>query len=227
MKSLSLAFTITGLAILIFSFTNCGSGFDAANSSSSAALAANNLTSPGPQSGALKTYVSNSMNGPWVENGIACRGQISYFKTTGVDLSKRPKGCASPAASTGCLDLNAHRVFLSSEVIASDIVTSISAAESNSWPIGAYSFYISTNDPMDPNTIVLKKIGSAQIQNCGGVTPAVCQWTQTPGQFVVGGGSVTMPTGTCNQQNQGAPGVGTYNMGSGNVIAQSYQCLCK
>ena len=131
MKSLSLAFTITGLAILIFSFTNCGSGFDAANSSSSAALAANNLTSPGPQSGALKTYVSNSMNGPWVENGIACRGQISYFKTTGVDLSKRPKGCASPAASTGCLDLNAHRVFLSSEVIASDIVTSISAAESN------------------------------------------------------------------------------------------------
>ncbi len=227
MKILSIAFTISSLAILIFSFTNCASGLEPVKSSSSSVLAANDIAKSGVLGGSIKTFVSNSMNGPWVENGTACKGQISYFKTTGVDFSKRPKGCASQASSTGCLDLNGHRMFLGSEIIGSNIVTSISVAESNSFPLGAYSFYISTSDPMDPNTTVLKKSGSAQLQNCGGVSPVVCQWTQINPQVVIGGGNVIMPPGACNQQNQGASGIGFYDMGSGNISSQNYQCMCK
>lgn len=133
--------------------TQSGSSSPASSSSSAAVSAAS-----------IKVHTSNSLAGPWVENGKICRNQVTYVRTSGVNLALKTKGCASPSNSNGCMDLNSHREFTSAEVSSGSIITSVSVAESNSWPLGSYAFFISQKT--DNNTVVLKTVGSASLENC-------------------------------------------------------------
>lgn len=168
------------------------------SSSSSASIAAS----------AIKIHTASSLSGPWVENGKICRNQVTYVRTSGVNLNLKTKGCASPSNLTGCMDLNSHREFTAAEVASGNIITSVSVAESNSWPLGSYAFFISQKT--DNNTVVLKTVGSASLENCapsssggssggssGSTAPAVepgvnpgnapgCRWSN----LSFGGGSV-------------------------------------
>ena len=180
----------------------------------------------------FKVYVAKSLNGPWVENGSACKGEVSYFKTTGVKASAAVKGCTNPSPGTGCLDLTKHRVFTAAETASGNIITTLSAAESSAYPLGEYSFFLSI---LGDKRILLEKVGVAKIINCVSTAPSAppptpapvtCRWDIINPQPVVGGGNNVYPALTCSTATIGATGSGYYDMGSGNHLAQNYRCVC-
>ncbi|MEQ1722979.1 MAG: hypothetical protein ABL930_07360 [Pseudobdellovibrio sp.] len=175
----------------------------------------------------IKLFVAPSLNGPWVENGSVCRGQAAYFKTTGIKQGSAVKGCASTAADKGCFDLNKHRDFLASEMVGGNIVTSLSAAQTGSYPVTDYSFYVSL---IGEKTIILQKSGSSKIVQCGDTqapAQAACSWKLQNPTAVVGGGRNVYPSYACINERSGQVASGYYDMGSGNTLAQSYKCTCE
>ena len=181
----------------------------------------------------LKVWVAPSMSGPWVENGTACRGRASYFKLSGLQAGQAVRGCASPSSSKQCLNLENHRDYLASERVGADIITAITAADSSSWPVGSYDFYISL---IGAKNINLVKVGSAKLADCAGtpapapapapVNPPFCYWEMTPSVPVIGGGR-TVVNANCSTSNVGATSPGYYDMGSGNTMPGTYTCRCK
>ena len=190
-----------------------------------------------PMNGSSKriiVYVSNSLNGPWVENGRACAGQMTYYKVVGADVTKPLKGCMDLSNNKGCLDLTKHRSYLSSEIINGEIITSLSASDTAAFPKAEYSFFLS--DSPDSNTIVLRKIGHSALENCGGsTTPApsptgpACNWTILNPKFVIGGGPVAFPPSlTCSSSIAGREESGYYSSnGSQTPSEYRYRCDCK
>lgn len=170
---------------------------------------------------AVRVHVAKSLNGPWVENGKICRNQVSYVRTSGVNLSVKTKGCASKANDSSCLNANNHRDFIASEVSSGNIITVVSVADSNSWPLGDYAFYLSQNG-------LVKAVGSTRLENCSsgstspvsgaGVNPgngASCAWSN----LSVGGGSVRKdPATACTAAMH------YKNAVDGNGIQQT--CIC-
>lgn len=240
-KSVYSAMAIPAFVSLL-AYTNCseftpvgaqsstlnGSATGASSSSTSIPTGSNNSGESSTASSAqLKVYVASSLSGPWVENGVACRGQDSYFKVTGVNLSNPVKGCASLFSDDGCLNLKNHRSYLPSELSTGDIITSITAADSYSFPIAKYAFYL-TFFP-DQDTHLLKKVGSAEMKECGSpsVPPPSCAWREPIPTAVIGGGSMVYPSTPCTQDTQGQSGSGYYDMGSGNSSPKVFQCYCQ
>ena len=212
-------------ATLLVAFNNCSNSFQSeqlsSGSSSSSTLSSLNASElsleqgnlaqePGqpnarsvlfPSSAAgsaVRVHVAKSLNGPWVENGKICRNQVSYVRTSGVNLSVKTKGCASKANDSACLNASNHRDFTTSEVSSGNIITVVSVNDSNSWPLGDYAFYLSQHG-------LVKAVGSTRLENCSsgstsptggaGVNPgngASCAWTN----LSVGGGSVRKDPGT-------------------------------
>ncbi len=236
---------ITTFALLLFgivtlTFNNCAkqaaSEDLAVNSiqassltSSSVSVLSSTLSCVDNSPSEFKLYVAKSLNGPWVENGSFCRGQVSYFKLTGVKAGMAVKGCTNPSPGTGCLDLTKHRVFTAAETSSGNIITTITASESMSYPLTQYSFFLSV---LGDKKILLEKVGVAAMTTCAGSAPPPttamsCLWQIINPQPVVGGGVNVYPALTCNLANQGAKGSGYYDMGSGNHLAQNYECKCQ
>ena len=184
----------------------------------------------GTSSNKIAVYISNSLNGPWVENGRTCAGQLTYYKVSGADVTKPLKGCMDLSTNKGCHDLTKHRSYLSSEIINGDIITSLSASDTNAFPKAEYSFFISESP--DNNTIVLRKIGVSALQNCGTSSPAPsgpsCNWTILNPKFVIGGGPVAFPPSlTCNTSIVGREESGYYSSnGSQTTSEYRYRCNC-
>lgn len=186
------------------------------------------------QFAAMKLYTSNSANGPFVENGAICKGQIAYFKTAGVNPNLAIKGCASPTAATGCLDIIKHRTFLASEWVSGNIVTVVAAAESANYPLGDYSFYMSG---VSGNTNFIQKVGTSTMKTCGTATASVarvapvapvaksCQFRILVPQTVVGGGVSTYPF-VCNVASNGRTGIVRYEAGESSRNSNAV-CECK
>ncbi len=183
----------------------------------------------------MKVYTSHSANGPFIENGAVCKGQTSYFKTTGVNPNAIIKGCASPSAAAGCLDISKHRTFLASEWVSGNIVTTITAAESAGYPIGEYSFYMSGSSG---NTNIIQKVGTALMKSCGTTAPFVvgpvatapvaarsCQFRLLNPQAVIGGG-VNINPFVCSEQTNGRTGIVRYEAGASSVNFNAV-CECK
>jgi hypothetical protein len=194
------------------------------NSSSSSA------TSPNASSSSqIVLYVSNSPNGPWVENGRACSGQLTYYKLSGANLSRPIKGCMDLSSNKGCHDLTKHRSYLSSEIINGDIVTTLSASDTSSFPKAEYSFFISESP--DNNTIVLRKVGVSALQNCGsGTAPppnnANCRWTVLNPRFVIGPSPVAYPPNlTCTTSIVGREEFG-FHRENGTETQSDYRYRC-
>lgn len=147
-----------------------------------------------------RVLVSSSLNGPWVENGRTCVGQQTFYKIVGADLSRALKGCMDLSSNKGCHDLTKHRSFTTSEIVNGEIITSLTAVETASFPKAQYSFF--TSDSPDVNTIVLRKVGSTEFQVCsgsGGTAPPsgpVCNWVVTNPKFVIGPSPVAYPPDT-------------------------------
>ena len=231
-----------GGLITVIMFNNCSDqaqNFERNIASDVAAIASTSAGPPvsgssSPVANALnltkaKFFVASSLAGPWVENGKACRGQNSFFKTTGVDFSQQIKGCAVQTSSSDCLNLNAHRAFQASEVVNGEIITSISAQDSYAWPLGSYSFFLSAR--ADADTVTLKRVGNSSFENCSQigdppVGPIVCAWREVNIQPVIGGGNTVYPATPCTQATVGQIGSGYYDMGSGNTIPKTYECTC-
>lgn len=182
----------------------------------------------------IAVYVSNSLNGPWVENGRACAGQLTYYKVSGADVTKPLKGCMDLSTNKGCHDLTKHRSYLSSEIVNGEIITSLSASDTNAFPKAEYSFFLSESP--DNNTIVLRKIGFSALQNCGGSSspsPApsgpTCSWTLLNPKFVIGGGPVAFPPSlTCSSGIVGREESGYYSSnGSQTPSEYRYRCDCR
>lgn len=176
----------------------------------------------------IKLFTSASLNGPWVENGQVCRGQAAYFKTVGIKQGSAVKGCASPSSDKGCLDLNKHRDFLTSEWVSGNIVTYVSAQQSATYPVTDYSFYVSL---IGEKSIILQKTGTSKLVECGnaggGTKPLVCSWNLQNPTAVIGGGVTKLPGYACISERNGMIGDGYYDMGSGNTLAQKFKCECK
>lgn len=238
-KQKTLGFFLIGSLLTTLLFTNCSKQF-ASNSDADAGglnlssnaelnIAAESAGSPpscAPQVAqeSIKVLVASSLSGPWVENGSFCRGQETYFKLSGVKVGSAIKGCTNPSPGTGCLDLTKHREYLPSEWKSGSIVTTLSAADSLNYPVTEYSFFISL---LGDKKILLEKVGAAKLVECGVKAPApvTCSWQIINPQPVIGGGVNRYPAVACNAN--GITGTGYYDMGSGNTIAQSYECRCK
>lgn len=187
----------------------------------------------------LKVFVSNSMNGPWTENGVACKGRDLFFKLEGLDLSKSTvKGCASPSSSNSCLDLLKHRNYLASEIFGNNIITSLKAQDSVSWPDGNYDFFISRSK--NEYSLEIVKVGTSEFKSCstsaGSPTTApavskICQWNLLNPRFVVGGGPAAFPpTMACTSENMGQEAFGLYKVYTSDVGSPSdfrYRCQCQ
>lgn len=244
-KFMSLSATVfLGLAVLLFN--NCSEGVPSSDfaglapasrsGSSSTSSSSSSGSSPSSEtqiSQAPKVLVANSLSGPWNENGNVCRGQAIFVKTTGVNLALPVKGCASPSNNNDCLNLVNHRSFTAAETATGDIITSVTAAESTSWPVGLYAFFIS--ESVNVNTTVLRKVGHATFQDCAGgggvgVTPdpgvTTCAWHEINITAVIGGGTRVYPTSACTQATAGQTGSGYYDMGGGNTLPKQFQCKC-
>lgn len=231
------AFLLFGIVTL--TFNNCAKPASeelAANSIQESSLTSSSLTALSAAISCVdnspsefKLYVAKSLNGPWVENGSFCQGQVSYFKMTGAKAGMAVKGCTNPSPGTGCLDLTKHRVFTPSEMSSGNIITTITANESMSYPLTQYSFFLSV---LGDKKILLEKVGVALMTTCSESTPPPttalsCSWQIINPQAVVGGGVNVYPAQACNLANQGAKGSGYYDMGGGNHLAQNYECKCQ
>lgn len=239
-------------AIVLFAFTNCakGSGESVEELSSlegslnqygggsnsryvSGASGSSSVGSSAGVSSRLAVYVSNSLNGPWVENGRACAGQLTYYKLSGADVTKPLKGCMDLSSNKGCHDLTKHRAYLNNEIINGDIITSLSAVDTAAFPKAEYSFFISESP--DNKTIVLRKVGFSALQNCNGSSspsPApsgpTCNWTILNPRFVIGGGPVAFPPSlNCNTGIVGREESGYYSSNGSNTPSEyRYRCDC-
>lgn len=151
-----------------------------------------------------KMSVSVDPTGPWVQNGEVCNTGKVYSRTTGLDRTKPPKGCASPIASKDCLDVTKHRAFLPNEWV--DPFTIVTVVNGPDYPAGKYGMYLS-----DAKNAV-KQVGFATLKTCA--APAkTCRWETR--EFVVGpcggpGCSGSVPCSTANQGAQGMGGGGTW-----------------
>lgn len=156
-----------------------------------------------------KLSVSVSPTGPWVQNGEVCNTGKVYSRTTGLDRTKPPKGCASPFASKDCLDVSKHRAFLPNEWV--DPFTIVTVVNGPDYPAGKYAMYLS-----DAKNAV-KQVGFATLKTCAAPVKT-CRW-ETP-DFVVGpcGGPGCSGSVPCSTANQGAQGMG----GGG-----TWTCVCK
>lgn len=149
----------------------------------------------------IAVAVSNSLSGPWVTNGSVFNSGQIYVQTTGLVKSKGPKGCASPAGSTGCLSASAHRDFTAAEWINDTTVRTVT--QGGVFPNGGYEMYI-----MYPNESP-KKVGSMTLkapQTTSPTTPAcfvtgagqTCSYQWSCSSF---GGSVQAPATACTASN--------------------------
>lgn len=214
------------VASLLF-FNNCSQKLSSAALASNEVVnfeAAAHVESTLAAASDYKVFTAQDLSGPWTENGNLCRGQIGFVKTTGPLAGLAVKGCASPSAGTGCLDLTKHRVFTSDETASGNIITKLAAADSNNYPVGEYSFFLSF---WTEKRIALEKVGVARIINCGATSPPVCAWQIINPQPVIGGGNNVYPTLACSSTTAGTKGSGYYDMGSNNHINQQYECQCK
>lgn len=231
-------------AIVLFTFNNCAK--DSAGSVEESASLEGSLNQYGSgsntryASGAnanlnptsrIAVYVSNSLNGPWIENGRTCAGQQTYYKLSGADVSKPIKGCMDLSSNKGCHDLTQHRAYLSSEKVNGDIITSLSAADTTVWPKAEYSFF--SSDSPDNNTIVLRKVGFTNIQNCSGVSPSPsapsCRWTILNLRPVFGGPTAFPPNTVCTRAIAGREEFGiekVYSSDPGTISEYRYRCDC-
>jgi hypothetical protein len=145
-----------------------------------------------------KVSVSVSPSGPWVQNGEVCNTGAVYSRTTGLDRTKPPKGCASPFDSKDCLDFTKHRDFLPNEWV--DPFTIQTVVNGPDYPAGKYAMYLgySKSD--------IKQVGYATLKTCA--APArTCRWTSP--DAVIGpcnGPGCNNPP--CSTANQGAQGMG-------------------
>lgn len=151
-----------------------------------------------------KMSVSVNPTGPWVQNGEVCNTGKVYSRTTGLDRTKPPKGCASPFASQDCLDVKKHRAFLPEEWV--DPFTIMTVVNGPDYPAGKYGMYLSDSKN------AVKQVGFATLKTCA-VPVKTCRWETR--DFVVGpcggpGCSGTVPCTTANQGAQGMGGGGTW-----------------
>lgn len=233
----------TAVLIMMLSFNNCSQQkLSSASVSDDAAININTFSSElaalqavdasiyasGAADTEIKLYTSASSNGPWVENGQLCRGQAAYFKTVGIKQGSAVKGCASPSADKGCLDLNKHREFLASEWVSGNIVTQLTAQQTASYPLTDYSFFVSL---LGDKTIILQKTGTAKLVQCNTsgnpVAEVKCSWKLQNAGFVVGGGTNVLPGYACNTGRANVVMEGYYDMGGGRTQPQSYKCICE
>lgn len=248
MNKKNLISVILGLvsAFAVLAFNNCAQRIDSPNKidMSSSALSGEKDLSLGAQFAstndpvvvaankslldmlsATKLFVSNSANGPFVENGSVCLGKDSYYKTVGVNPNLLIKGCASPLAALGCLDATKHRKFEANEWVSGNIVTKITAAESWKYPPGDYAFYLSGSNK---NTTLIQKVGVATMKSCSGiqpapVTPKSCLFEITNPQAVVGGGVNIYPF-TCDAQHENQSGNIHYDAGAS---SKDFNGICR
>lgn len=168
------------------------------------------LTPPSASSPFAKaaTYVSNSPTGPWVKDAPVCNTGTVYSRTTGVDQTKPPKGCASPAVSDGCLKFEAHRTFLPTEWV--DKTTIQTVVKGSDYPPGQYGIYLSYSAKD------ITRIGVVTLKNCA--PPALkCGWTSP--DFVIG---------PCNGPNCSNPPCGPGNRGEqGRGGGGLWTCTCQ
>lgn len=242
-KSILVSGLTTAALIMMLSFNNCSqqklssdSISDDATinlssfSSEQAALQAvdASIYASGAADTEIKLFTGASANGPWVENGQVCRGQVAYFKTVGIKQGSAVKGCASTSADKGCFDLNKHRNFLTSEWVNGSIVTQLTAQQTSTYPVTEYSFYVSL---IGEKSIILQKTGTSKLVECGnsggGTKPLSCTWDLQNPTAVIGGGSTKLPSYACIPERVGQIGDGYYDMGSGNTLAQKFKCNCK
>lgn len=164
-----------------------------------------------------KLSVSVSPTGPWVQNGEVCNTGKVYSRTTGLDRTKPPKGCASPFASKDCLDVTKHRAFLPNEWV--DPFTIQTVINGPDYPAGKYGIYLSDSKN------AIKQVGFATLKTCAPPpppaappAPAGCRWeTNEP---VIGpcGGPGCSGNVPCSMANRGAQGAG----GGG-----TWTCICR
>gem|GEM_PF-4062118 len=91
-------------------------------------------------SSVLSLSVSNSTSGPWAINGSLPNSGTIYVQTTGLIKANAPKGCMSPAGSTGCLNTGAYRDFTPSEWVNNSTVRTV--VYGGQFPNGSYDAYI-------------------------------------------------------------------------------------
>lgn len=161
-----------------------------------------------------KMSVSVNPTGPWVQNGEVCNTGKVYSRTTGLDRTKPPKGCASPFASKDCLDVTKHRAFLPNEWV--DPFTIVTVVNGPDYPAGKYGMYLSDSKN------AVKQVGFATLKTCAPPppppAPAGCRWeTNEP---VIGpcGGPGCSGNVPCSMANRGAQGAG----GGG-----TWTCVCR
>lgn len=154
-----------------------------------------------------KVSVSVSPNGPWVQNGEVCNTGKVYSRTTGLDRSKPPKGCASPFASKDCLDVTKHREFLPNEWL--DPFTIQTVVNGPDYPAGKYGMYLSDSKKD------VKQVGFATLKTCAPPpppaappAPAGCRWETHEAVIGPCGGPGCSGTVPCTAANQGAQGMG-------------------
>lgn len=169
-------------------------------------------TAPPPASKSFekaKVLVSNSPTGPFVQDGTVCGSGQVYTRTTGLDRTKPPMGCASPFASEDCMDVKNHRKFEPNEWL--DPFTIQTIVNGGDYPAGKYGMYLSYSKTD------VKRVGVATLKTCA--APALkCGWETR--DFVIGpcGGPGCSGSVPCTTANRGATGQG----GGG-----TWTCVCK
>lgn len=137
-----------------------GSSRGGSGSGSAGGGGGTSASSPGsamPRFTKVRVYVSNSKDGPWRENGEACRQGTVFTRTTGVDQKDPPKGCASPAASRACLDQRNHRAYENREWIDRNTIQTEMAG--SSLPQGKYAGYLSYGADA-------RRVGTIGVRDC-------------------------------------------------------------
>lgn len=158
-----------------------------------------------------KVLTSNSPSGPFVQDGTVCGSGQVYTRTTGLDRTKPPMGCASPFESNDCMDVKNHRKFEPGEWL--DPFTIQTIVNGADYPAGKYGMYLSYSKTD------VKRVGFATLKSCA--PPALkCAWETH--EFVVGpcdgpgcSGEAKM---ACTTATRGATGRG----GGG-----TWTCVCK
>lgn len=158
-----------------------------------------------------KVLVSNSPTGPFVQDGTVCGSGQVYTRTTGLDRTKPPMGCASPFESNDCMDVKNHRKFEPGEWL--DPFTIQTIVNGADYPTGKYGMYLSYSKTD------VKRVGVATLKSCA---PAALKCAWETHEFVVGpcdgpgcSGEAKMP---CSMATRGATGRG----GGG-----TWTCVCK
>lgn len=190
---------------------NAGGGSSSGGGGGGAAGGATAAPAPSKSFEKAKVAVSVSPNGPWVQNGEVCNTGKVYSRTTGLDRSKPPKGCASPFASKDCLDVTKHRVFLANEWL--DPFTIQTVVNGPDYPAGKYGMYLSDSQK------AVKQVGYATLKTCAPPpppapaapppAPAGCRWNCP--SFVIGpcdGPGCSASSNPCTMANRGATGQG-------------------